>query len=159
LFSSLEATLGSLRGRRLLDLYAGSGAVGVEALSRGAVHVLLVESDGAAAEIARRNLADTGLSGGQVVRRRVERVVAEPAPGPAYDVVFADPPYELPAPELGAVLAEVVRNGWLAAGGLAVVERSSRDRTWEWPTGIVGDRERRYGEGCLWYGRAADPPS
>lgn len=159
LFSALEASLGSLSGKRLLDLYAGSGAVGIEALSRGAAHVLLVESDRVAADVAGANLGAVGLPGGDVLRRRVEHVVAGAPPGEAYDVVFADPPYDLPSYELVAVIADVVAQGWLAVDGTVVVERATRDPAWLWPAGVVDDRSRRYGEATLWYGRAADPPS
>jgi len=109
--------------------------------------------------VAKHNLAASRLSGGELVRRAVERVVAGPPPGPPYDVVFADPPYDLSAQDLRAVLADLLGQGWLPPGGLVVVERASRDPAWEWPAGLVADRERRYGEGTLWYGRAADPAS
>jgi 16S rRNA (guanine966-N2)-methyltransferase len=158
LFSSVESALRTLSGRRVLDLYAGSGAVGAEALSRGAVEALLVENDHAAAEIARANLDVVGRPGGTVNRTSVEALAGTPAPGPAYDLVFADPPYALPADDLKSVLADLLAHGWIAAAGLVVVERSTRDDPWEWPPGITADRERRYGEGTLWYGRAASPP-
>ncbi len=113
LFSSVESALRTLSGRRVLDLYAGSGAVGAEALSRGAVEALLVENDPAAAEIARANLDVVGRPGGSVSRTSVEALAGTPAPGPAYDLVFADPPYALPADELRSVLADLLANGWL----------------------------------------------
>jgi 16S rRNA (guanine966-N2)-methyltransferase len=140
----------------VLDLYAGSGAIGVEALSRGAAHALLVESDRAAADICAANLVTVGLPGGGVSRRRVEQLVAGPPPGPAYDVVFGDPPFTLPAEDLRGVLSGLVSHGWLGPGAVVVVERSTRDAPWEWPEGMRGDRSRRYGESTLWYGRAAD---
>jgi 16S rRNA (guanine966-N2)-methyltransferase len=142
----------------VLDLYAGSGAVGVEALSRGAAHALLVENDRSAAEVAATNLATVGFPGGEVSRRRVEQLVAGPPPGGPYDVVYADPPYVLPADELRAILAGLATNGWLAPNAL-VVERATRDPAWEWPGGLRADRSRRYGEATLWYGRASGPPS
>jgi 16S rRNA (guanine966-N2)-methyltransferase len=140
----------------VLDLYAGSGAVGAEALSRGAAHALLVESDRVAAEVCATNLAAVGLPGGELIRRRVEQVAAGRPAGTPYDVVFADPPFTLPADELRAVLAGLLEHAWLAPGALVVIERSSRDLPWEWPDGLRGDRSRRYGESTLWYGRAAD---
>jgi 16S rRNA (guanine966-N2)-methyltransferase len=158
LFSSIESALGTLAGRRVLDLYAGSGAVGAEALSRGAVEALLVESDRAAAEVARANLDVVGLPGGSVSRTSVEALAGTVAPGRAYDLVFADPPYSLPADELRAVLADLLAHGWIGPTTLVVVERATRDDPWQWPPGIRGDRERRYGEGTLWYGRAAEVP-
>jgi 16S rRNA (guanine966-N2)-methyltransferase len=158
LFSSVESALRTLAGRRVLDLYAGSGAVGAEALSRGAVSALLVESDHDAAEVARANLDVVGQPGGSVSRTSVEALAATVATGPGYDLVFADPPYALAADDLRRVLTHLLANGWVAPGALVVVERSTRDEPWVWPSGISADRERRYGEGTLWYGRAADLP-
>jgi 16S rRNA (guanine966-N2)-methyltransferase len=88
----------------------------------------------------------------------VEALAGTAAPEAAYDLVFADPPYALTADELRSVLADLLANGWVAPGALVVVERSSRDEAWVWPAGISPDRERRYGEATLWYGRAAGPP-
>ena len=88
----------------------------------------------------------------------MEALAGTAAPGPAYDLVFADPPYVLAAEDLRSVLTDLLANGWIAPGALVVVERSSRDEAWVWPLGISADRERRYGEATLWYGRAASPP-
>lgn len=158
LFSALEAQLGSFAGRRVADLYAGTGAVGLEALSRGAAAVLLVESDPAVVRVLRANVETVGLPGAQVRTGRVERVVAG-APGPSdpasYDVVFLDPPYDVADADLQAVLRDALTQGWLARGGLVVVERPTRGATWVWPEGFAGLRSRRYGEATLWYGRAA----
>jgi 16S rRNA (guanine966-N2)-methyltransferase len=159
LFSTLEALLGSLAGRRFADLYAGSGAVGLEALSRGAAAALLVESDARAARTVRANVEATGLPGAQLVTTKVERLVPEGPPRGPYDVVFLDPPYDLPAERLADVLAALIGKGWLATDAVTVVERASRDAPWQWPAGIVPERERRYGEATLWYGRAAIPPT
>jgi 16S rRNA (guanine966-N2)-methyltransferase len=154
LFSALESIRGgALEGARVLDLYAGSGAVGLEALSRGAAEVTLVESSPAAARICRENVRSLGLDGARVVRERVERFVNAPATR-AYDVVFLDPPYAVASDEVMAVLGRL-RDGWLPNGGVIVVERASRDKEWKWPDGYVADRCRRYGEATLWYGRAA----
>jgi len=93
LFSTLTAIRGPLAGARVLDLYAGSGAVGLEALSRGAARVLFVEADPGAARVIRGNLAAVGLPGGHLVTGRVERVLARGPDGePGYDLVVADPP-------------------------------------------------------------------
>lgn len=150
LFSTLES-LGGLQGLRVADLYAGSGAVGLEALSRGAAEVVLVEADRKAVAVLRRNVAEVGLPGAIVVADRVERWAAT-ATG-AFDLVFADPPYAVEADELAAVL--VALRDRVAAGALAVVERSSHDRAWQWPEPWEPLRERAYGEAVLWYGRAA----
>ena len=153
LFSALDAALGGLDGLRVLDLYAGSGAVGLEALSRGAAAVLLVESDRAAARVAQANLTLLGLSGGRIATDRAERLAAGPCPDAPYDVAFLDPPYALPAGELAAVLDALAGNGWLADGALIAVERASRDADWSWPDGFDALRSRAYGEGTVWYGR------
>ncbi|HEV2891326.1 MAG TPA: 16S rRNA (guanine(966)-N(2))-methyltransferase RsmD [Frankiaceae bacterium] len=149
LFSTL-ATLVDLDGARVLDLYAGSGAVGLEALSRGAAHAVLVESDLKAANVIRRNVDAVGLPGARVVVDRVERFLA--SDGGTYDVAFLDPPYdtseEIVARVLAALRAEVV-----------VVERATRGGPVTWPAGVEGVRERRYGEGTLWYGRRVEPAS
>ena len=155
LFGSLESLLGAWAGRRVLDLYAGSGAVGLEALSRGAAHALLVESDPRAARTVAANVATLGLPGAEVRRGRVERVAAHGLPGPAYDVVFADPPYDLTDDELRTVLADL--RPAVADAAVVVVERATRGGAWTWPAGFEELRSRRYGEATLWYGRATQP--
>lgn len=159
LFSTLTSMVGAWAGRRVLDLYAGSGAVGLEALSRGADHCLLVESDPRALRTLRANIETVGLPGAEAHGGRVERLVSGGPPGgsPAYDVVFLDPPYDLGADTLGEVLTLLVEQGWLAARAVVALERASRDAPWKWPVGLVAQRSRRYGEATLWYGRAAGP--
>ncbi|WP_347057603.1 16S rRNA (guanine(966)-N(2))-methyltransferase RsmD [Blastococcus sp. HT6-30] len=151
LFNSL-GPLVDLDGAAVLDLYAGSGALGLEALSRGAGTVVFVESGRAVLPVLRANLATVGLPGGRVVAGSVPAVVAGPAPQ-AFDVVLADPPYAVPTDEVRDVLRALVARDWLAPGGVVVVERSSREQGWEWPTPLEGLRERRYGEAVLRYGR------
>lgn len=155
---ALFGTLGSLldlAGGRVLDLYAGSGAVGLEALSRGAAHALLVESDPRAAAVARRNTADLGLAArAAVLRDRVERVLAAGPPDRVrYRLAYADPPYAMPGTEVDAVLAALADGGWLEPGAVLVVERASRDAGPGWPASLRPVQSRRYGEGTLWYGR------
>jgi len=149
LFSSLTSELGGLAGLGVIDLYAGSGAVGLEALSRGASRVLLVESDRRAAAVAQANVKAVGLPGATVLVRPAERL--GPNPGAPYDLLFADPPYALEAAELRGVLTDLAANGWLAADATVVVERGRRE-DWQWPDGFAGSRDRRYGDGRLWYG-------
>ena len=155
LFGTLAALV-DLDGARVLDLYAGSGAVGLEALSRGAAAALLVDAGARAAATARANAEALGLADRVTVRRdRVERVLAAGPAGPAdaVDFVFADPPYALPDRELDAALALLADRGWLAPGAVVVVERASRGAGPTWPDGIRPVTARRYGEGALWYGR------
>jgi 16S rRNA (guanine966-N2)-methyltransferase len=153
LFSTIVSLTGSLDGARVLDLYAGSGAVGLEALSRGAEHVLLVESGPRAARVIRDNVEAIGLPGAEVVADRVERVLAKgPDDGP-YHVVFADPPYALAGDEVSAVLQALSDRAWLAPGALVIVERATRSGPVSWPASLEPDRARRYGEATFWYGR------
>jgi len=155
LFATVEAIRGGLAGARVLDLYAGSGAVGLEALSRGAADVLLVEADARAARVIRDNAAALGLAGAQVVNDRVTRLLergrGELAPR---DFVFADPPYRVTDAELAAVLT-VLAGEWLAPDAVVAVERATRSGAPTWPAGYEPDRSRRYGEATLWYGLAA----
>jgi 16S rRNA (guanine966-N2)-methyltransferase len=154
LFATVHSLLGDLGGLRAADLYAGSGAVGLEALSRGAAHVLLVESSARAAKVIRANVEALGLRGAEVVADRVERVLRQPPPEP-YDLVFADPPYAVPDQAVLAMLEALRDNGWLAPDALVAVERPTRGGPFAWPGGYAGSRARRYGEGTLWYGHAA----
>lgn len=151
LFASAQSDLGPLTGLRVMDLYAGSGAIGLEALSRGASHALLVEADRRAAQVVRDNIAALGLPGARLTADRVERVIAQGAPGEPYDLVVADPPYAVADAEVAGVLADLVSRGWLAEGALVVVERSKRGAEPAWPAGLTRDRERGYGEAVLWY--------
>jgi 16S rRNA (guanine966-N2)-methyltransferase len=144
LFSLLDARL-DWPGMRVLDLYAGSGALGLEALSRGAAHALLVESDRRAADIAGANSAALGLSGAVVRVAAVSALLATGAEQP-YDVVFADPPYALPDADVAADLRALGARGWVGPGSFVIVERSSRSGHTAWPAGFVGQKARRYGE-------------
>jgi 16S rRNA (guanine966-N2)-methyltransferase len=151
LFSSLRSLL-DLEGARVLDLFAGSGAVGLEALSRGAASATFVESDRDATTVLRRNIDTLALAGAVLVRRPVAAFLAAEPDAPA-DFVFADPPYALPDDELSALLARLAQGGWLAAGAVVVVERSARGAPLSWPDSVAPVMNRRYGEGLLWYGR------
>jgi 16S rRNA (guanine966-N2)-methyltransferase len=163
LFGTVVSEIGSLSRKRVLDLYAGSGAVGLEALSRGARDVLLVESDAKAVGVIRANIAAVGIDGARVRHDRVERVLARPpaavddaaandAAGPlTYDLVFADPPYAMTAEALTRVLT-LLAAGWLTEEALVVVERATRSGSLDWPPGYRPGKSRRYGEATFWYG-------
>lgn len=155
LFSSWEAQLGTIAGTRVADLYAGSGAVGLEALSRGASHALLVEADARAARVVRENVRALGLPGAEVRTGKAEQIVTGPAPESPYDVVFLDPPYAVTDDDLREILLTLRLQGWLTDDALVTVERSTRGGEFKWPMGFTPLRSRRYGEGTLWYGRAA----
>ncbi|RKS80592.1 16S rRNA (guanine966-N2)-methyltransferase [Motilibacter peucedani] len=152
LFSTVTSLWGPLDGARVLDLYAGSGAVGLEAASRGAERVLLVESSPSAVRAIRDNIAALGLPGTQVLATTVEKAVAGEPPD-AFDVVFLDPPYALAGGAVVAVLEALLAGGWLGRDALVAVERSTRGGGFEWPEGLAPLRERRYGEGTIWYAR------
>ena len=149
LFSALESMLGTWQGLAVLALYAGSGAVALEALSRGAAEGVCVEHDRRTAGLIRRNAAALGLPL-RVESRTVSAYLGSP-PRP-FDVVFLDPPYDLPEQLLLRDLAGLTA-GWLAPEAVVVVERSSRARLREWPAGYEPLRERRYGETVLAYAR------
>ncbi|HEY9371281.1 16S rRNA (guanine(966)-N(2))-methyltransferase RsmD [Streptomyces sp.] len=155
LFSTWEALLGTLDGVRIADLYAGSGAVGLEALSRGAAHALLVEADQRAARTVRENVRALGLPGAEARTGKAEQVVTGPPPGAPYDLVFLDPPYAVSDDDLREILLTLRSGGWLTGDALVTVERSTRGGEFVWPAGFEPMRARRYGEGTFWYGRAA----
>jgi 16S rRNA (guanine966-N2)-methyltransferase len=154
LFSALEAQFGGLHGLRFLDLYAGSGAVGLEAASRGAVAVTAVESDRRTAALIGTNARALGFAV-EVLAQPVVRALGA-SPSTPYDVVFADPPYPLDAVEVSEALAALVDNGWLSTGAAVVVERSARSVEPGWPAGLGVIRHKKYGETALWYLRRAD---
>lgn len=148
LFSRLDSAT-ELRGAAVLDLYAGSGALGLEAASRGAVQVLCVESHRGTARLIEGSARDLGLTQVRVLAERVERVL-ERGPGETtYDVVLADPPYPLTEPELADVLTLLDEHGWLGDNGLVVIERSARGPEPTWPSAWRALRARRYGETTL----------
>jgi 16S rRNA (guanine966-N2)-methyltransferase len=158
LFSTLAALLGSLDGIRFLDLYAGSGAVGLEALSRGAGAVAFVEAAPRAVRTLRANVDAMAARAPDLPAPAVLHGSAESAAGRfphgTLDVVFADAPYDTPPDDVAAVIAMLVPA--LAPDAVVVVERSSRE-PWRWPAGLTALRERRYGDATLWYGRREGP--
>lgn len=153
LFSSLEA--GSMvRGARVLDLYAGTGALGLEAGSRGAREVVLVDSAAQAFKIITENVRTVGQRTATVRRSTVGDFLA--GPRSAFDLVFLDPPYDLGRPEVEAVLDQLMA-GWLADEAVVVVERGRRDPQITWPSGFGQHWERRFGDThmlrAVWYGQ------
>jgi len=152
LFARLDHLLGGFAGVRVLDLFAGSGALGLEAASRGAAAVVLVERDRRAAAVARANAGAVGVPGVRVVQRPVSAYLREP-PRP-FDLVLADPPYEVASGDVEALLGRLCR-GWLAPRAVVVVERPTRGGDLRWPVGIGPLRAAVHGETTLWYGRGA----
>ncbi len=144
LFSSLQALLPDAH---VLDLYAGSGALGLEAASRGAAAVTLVERDARTLRVLRDNVETVASSGVVVIGRPVATALAGELPGAPFDLVVADPPYRTPAAEVDAVLAALL--GYLAPGAVVVVERDRRDVAPAWPDGLRPGEPRRYGNTVL----------
>jgi 16S rRNA (guanine966-N2)-methyltransferase len=156
-FSTLDS-MTDLSGARFADLYAGSGAVGLEALSRGAAYTLLVESEAKAARTIRDNIVALKVgAAARLITGKVSQVLAGPPEGGPYDVVFADPPYAVADDEIAEVQRALVAGGWLAPDAVVVLERSTRTAVrgtpLNWVDGITADRSKRYGETTLWYGR------
>jgi len=155
LFSRLEHH-GLLDGTHVLDLYAGSGALGLEAASRGAALVLLVESDKKAAGVIAANIEVVGRPAVRVVNDTVQRVLrAGPPAAIRMDLVLLDPPYDVGETALTEVLTDLVECGWLGPEAFVVVERSTRSPQPTWPPGLELSGEKRYGETTIWF---AEPP-
>ncbi len=131
-------------GASVLDLYAGSGALGLEAMSRGAASAVFVESDHRAAAVIDQNIASLGVKAA-VRRGPVAAVLAGGADRPA-DLVLADPPYDVPAAEIEAVLVALVDGGWATADTVVVVERPTSGPPLSWPDGWRIWPSRRYGD-------------
>lgn len=146
-FGLLDHRLGDWSRCRVLDLFAGSGAYAIEAMSRGAAAAVCVERAKAAAEVIRAN-AVASKCPVELAVESVERFVSRPAAA-IFDVVFVDPPYELDSNLVSELLAQLVANGYVGAGSWAVVERSSRSTPISEPPGVVKSELRKYGETAL----------
>lgn len=144
LFSVLSARL-ELAGMAVLDLYAGSGALGLEALSRGAASALFVESDPRACDVIVGNIGALGLPGAAVRRGRVMAVLSGGAPGPV-DLVLADPPYQVAAAEIDSLPVALAAGGWAGPGTVVVIERGASSPAVDWPDGWTPWPSRRYGD-------------
>lgn len=167
LFSSMESRAGTWAGSRVLDVFAGSGAMGLEALSRGAASAVFVESDKSVVRTLRENVERVGLQGAQVVALDAWRFAAGeprsaelPEQSHPFDRVVCDPPYSIPASRIAVLILDLVGQGWIEGGCDIVVERPARDLESPWPdTGTVSvqDADRRtYGDTALWYGHLVE---
>lgn len=154
IFSALDSW-GFQGGHRVLDLYAGSGALGLEAASRGAAEVVLVEKHPQAAQVAARNagIVQAAFRDGAprvaVARSSVQAYLEAADHASPWDVVMLDPPYDLSEGELAANLGALVP--LLAADAVVLVERSTRSPEPTWPAELARIREKRYGETVLWW--------
>lgn len=144
LFSTLQSLL-DLDGAHVLDLYAGSGALGLEALSRGAAAATLVDDDAKAVAAMQANVRELALPATVVAADVVVYLSREPSP---YGLVLLDPPYDLPVDDVLALLEP-----WVEENGVVVVERATRGAAPGAPAWLSPERSRRYGEATLWYFR------
>ena len=157
LFSAVTSMLAEQgtgwREVHVLDCYAGSGALGLEALSRGAASAVLVESQASAAEVIRGNIAALGLSGATVVCATVRTAAGRPKTGPPASLILLDPPYEIGATSIAEELCGLVVGGWIDRAAIGVVERPRADGVSPFPPewSLVG--QRFYGDTVLWYGQ------
>lgn len=152
LFGALESA-DLLRDAAVVDLFAGSGALGLEAVSRGARSVDLIEKASRAAAVVEKNARTVGRAAPGAVMR-VHRLSADAylrADARTYDLAFVDPPYDLPEAELAATLSLLVPR--LAEGATTIVERATRSPQPILPAGMAFTRDKRYGDTTLWWCR------
>ena len=154
---NIVAARRDLTGLAVLDLYAGSGALGLEALSRGAVSAVFVESDQRAATVIARNIEAVGLPGATLRRGAVAGVLAG-GTAAAADLVFADPPYATDTAEVDAALAALSEHGWVHPGSVAVVERAAGSAPLTWPAGWSVWPARVYGDTRLEFAERPERP-
>jgi 16S rRNA (guanine966-N2)-methyltransferase len=155
MFSALDAAM-ELRGARVLDLYGGSGALGFEAMSRGAAHVMFVEADRRAAQVLRRNASTLGFTDVRIEQAKAETALAT-SPQAPYDLVLADPPYDVDESRLAHVLQLLVGNGWTGPDSVVLVERAVRSGDPDWPLPLEHTRTRRYGDTAVHWAVHAEP--
>ena len=157
-FSALDSR-GAIVDANVLDLYAGTGALAIEALSRGAAQALLVERDRAALDAIDRNLDQLDLAGrARVQRADVASVLAGPPPREApFHLVIADPPYDTDDASIAGLLAGLTAPGWLAADAMIVVERGA-GAVIEVPEGLRACWERTFGDTLVVFVDVLDPP-
>lgn len=168
LFSTLESEFGELTNLNFLDLFTGSGAVAVEALSRGASLVHAVDNDDKAVRIARSNIAllndISGVGSAHVFSSSVHRFLGTPtshvktqnqlkATGILYDIVFIDPPYECDNGEVEKILNELRPH--VKESSVIAVERDSKVKPFHWPASYIESKERTYGHAVIYYGSPA----
>ena len=156
LFSSLESEFSSLVGLTFLDLFAGSGAVGVEALSRGATVVHSVESEGdvGAISISNFQLVKSAAGSYRVFHSTAQRFLEsdQAAQKDKYDIIFMDPPYEISNAAIEALLQIIVTRELLQPHGIVAIERESKSAPFTWPHPLEAIKVRSYGQGSIYYG-------
>jgi len=155
LFSSLISTFGTLEGLHFLDLFAGSAAVGVEALSRGAALVEAVESNSVSAEVCEENFALlsslTGVGKFKVHNKTVFEFLNHTASNP-YEIIYIDPPYEVANSEIEKILKKIISLNLLSKFGVIAIERDGKVKAFTWPPSLTELKVRSYGAGSIHYG-------
>ena len=155
LFSSLSSTFGSLDGLHFLDLFAGSGAVGVEALSRGAGLVEAVENNPVSAKVCEDNFSllsgSEGVGQFRVHNKTVFEYLNHLATG-SFEIIYIDPPYEVENTEVEKILKKIFNLNLLNKFGVIAIERDAKDKTFSWPEGFSELKVRSYGAGAIHYG-------
>ena len=155
LFSSLISTFGTLEGLHFLDLFAGSAAVGVEALSRGAALVEAVESNSVSADICEENFALlsslTGVGKFKVHNKTVFEFLNHTASNP-YEIIYIDPPYEVANSEIEKILKKIISLNLLSKFGVIAIERDGKVKAFTWPPSLTELKVRSYGAGSIHYG-------
>ena len=155
LFSSLDSEFAGLEGIRFLDLFAGSGAVAAEALSRGAAFISAIEIDRTAYQIARENIEMVHQyipsSAIEIHQSSVENFLISKS-DKQFDVIFLDPPYSLNDENVSEILTALLKNHYLGESSLIALERQSRGRGFTWPPGLVEVKSKRYGHAKLYFG-------
>ena len=143
---------------RVLDGYAGSGALGLESLSRGAASAVLVERHPAAADVIRRNISEVGLDGARLICSSLRAAAERRNPGEPCTLVLLDPPYDIAASAIAEELESLDSGGWISAAAIAVIERPRADESSPFPPGWSRVRHRAYGDTVLWYGQRTSAP-
>lgn len=152
IFSSVEHAVSGLDDLRVLDLFSGSGAFGIESISRGAAEAVLIEKDLRAADTLHSNVANFGIKNAQVVIADAFSDVAKKSGRGSFDVVFIDPPYSFEDEQVNALISDLAANDWLNEYALLVVERGSRSQV-VWPDSVEELRKKVYGDTRIWYGQ------
>lgn len=159
LFSSLISTFGTLEGLHFLDLFAGSAAVGVEALSRGAALVEAVESNSVSAEVCEENFALlsslTGVGKFKVHNKTVFEFLNHTA-SKSYEIIYIDPPYEMANLEIEKILKKIISLNLLSKFGVIAIERDGKVKSFTWPPSLTELKVRSYGAGSIHYGVQAE---
>ena len=155
-FSTLESEFASIHGLSFLDLFCGTGAVGIEALSRGADRVIAIESDAQISAVAMSNftLVDGYEMRSKVFSMTVERFLdtSDPQASLPFDVIFIDPPYEFPNSEIESILERIHDRKLLKSHGIVAVERKTKSSPPRWPEPMEELKVRSYGQGSIFYG-------